>query len=266
VTFVAAKVFWLLAKPSHLIVLLLVAGVAALWLDRPRPGGALVTLGTGALAALTLLPLGSWLMVPLENRFSQPEAPPPGTVDGVIVLGGAPRLGVTVARGQPTFGDEAERVTSLVELGRRYPGARLVFTGGSGSLFGASTSEADVVRAFLAEQGFDVGRVLFEAESRDTHENAVRSRELVGPEPGERWLLVTSALHMPRSVGVFRRAGWDVTAFPVDYRTTGRIELEPEPVFGLGSRLADLDFAAREWIGLVAYRLMGRTDALFPKP
>jgi uncharacterized SAM-binding protein YcdF (DUF218 family) len=213
-TFIAAKVFWLFAKPSHLIVLLLVAGVAALWLDRPRIGGALVTLGTAALAALTLLPLGSWLMVPLENRFPQPKAPPPGTVDGVIVLGGAPRLGVTVARGQPTFGGEAERVTSIVELGRRYPGARLVFTGGSGSLFGISTSEAEVVREFLARQRFDVGRVLFEAESRDTYENAIRSKELVGPGSGEQWLLVTSAFHMPRSVGVFRRVGWDRGRLP----------------------------------------------------
>ena len=246
---------------------MLVAGVVALWLRRTWLGASLVTLAALPLTLLAFLPLGAWLMVPLENRFPPPEELPEG-VDGVIVLGGAPMVEVTAARDQPTLSNEAERLTALVELGRVYPGARLVFTGGSGRLGGgAPATEAAVVREFYRRQGFDLGRLVFEDRARNTVENARLMRALLDPKPGERWLLVTSAYHMPRSVGVFRRAGWPpVIAYPVDYRTTGRLTLDADPGSGVGSRLNDLDFALREWIGLVAYRLLGRTDALLPAP
>ena len=264
--FTAAKVFWLLVKPSNFVLLALLAGLAALLLRRTGLGVALVALAAAPLAAVALVPLGSWLLVPLENRFRPPE-PLPDDVDGVVVLGGAPQVSITAARGQVTLSDAAERLTTMVEFARRYPDARVVFTGGSASLFGAPTTEAVVVRDFLAGQGLAADRVTLEGGSRDTYENAVLSKRLVGPEPGERWLLVTSAYHMPRSVGVFRAVGWPgLIPYPVDHRTTGGLDLEADSVFNTGDRLADLDIAAREWIGLLAYRLMGRTDALLPGP
>ena len=250
-----AKTFWLLAKPSNLVALLLAAGVVALWLGWHRLGTALATLGTLPLVALAVLPLGSWLLIPLENRF-----PPPGQLrerlDGIVVLGGAEQPAITEAREQPSISDSADRLTAMVELARRYPGTRLLYTGAA----------APITRALLIRQGFDVSRVLFETEARDTYENALLSRRLARPKPEERWLLVTSARHMPRSVGIFRAVGWPVIPYPVDYRTTGRIELDRHPNAGTGSRLADLDLALREWIGLIAYRLMGRTEELFPAP
>jgi len=172
------------------------------------------------------------------------------------VLGGAEQPAITEAREQPSISDSADRLTAMVELARRYPGTRLLYTGAA----------APITRALLIRQGFDVSRVLFETEARDTYENALLSRRLARPKPEERWLLVTSARHMPRSVGIFRAVGWPVIPYPVDYRTTGRIELDRHPNAGTGSRLADLDLALREWVGLVAYRIMGRTEELFPSP
>jgi uncharacterized SAM-binding protein YcdF (DUF218 family) len=262
---IIGKIFWLLAKPSHLIAIVLVLGVVMLWLGWRRLGAGLVTLGTLPLAVLTVLPLGAWLLIPLEARFPPPHELPE-QVDGVIVLAGAENLHVTAARGQPALGDSVERLLALVELGRRYPDARLVFSGGSLVLFEAPLTSAAVARETLLRQGFDIARVEFEDAARDTYENALRSKALVGPQPGERWLLVTTANHMPRAVGVFRKADWEVMAFPVDYRTTGRIELEPGTATGMGSRLADLDYAVRAWVGLLAYRLLGRTDAILPAP
>lgn len=224
----------------------------------------LVTLGAIPLLGLAFLPLGSWLMTPLENRFPPPE-PAPEQIDGIVVLGGAESIQLTAARGQATIGDSAERLTAMVELARAYPDARLVFSGGPAFLSGSHTSAA-VARDLLTRQGFDVERVVFENQARDTYENAQRAKELVVPAAGEQWLLVTSARHMPRAVGVFRAAGWPVIAYPVDYRTTGRIELDIHLGGGVGDRLADLDLAAHEWGGLAAYYLLGRTDALFPSP
>jgi uncharacterized SAM-binding protein YcdF (DUF218 family) len=113
--------------------------------------------------------------------------------------------------------------------------------------------------------GFDVGRVRFEREARNTHENAVYTKRLADPQPGETWLLVTSAMHMPRTVGVFRAAGWNAIPFPVDFTTKQKFGLF---YFGLplSNRLSGIDAAAHEWIGLFVYRLLGYTDSILPGP
>ena len=181
-------------------------------------------------------------------------------VAGLIVLGGAVDPFTTAARGLPTLNSEAERMTEFVRLAKFYPAARLVFSGGSGSLHPASVSEAAVARLFFARQGVDTERVLFEDRSRNTYENVLLSEKLAKPKPGEVWLLVQSARDVPRAVGVFRKLGWPVIAVPVAYKTgrsgaadfTGNLDL--------------LNNSIHEWLGLVVYRLTGKTDELFPGP
>ena len=259
----AAKLLWILAQPSNLLALLVVLAALALWFGRRRLVAPLLYGASAGLLVIGVLPVGQWLLGPLETRFPAPDELPDG-IDGVIALGGGVDLPVAAARGDFALKDAAERLTALLVLGRRYRDARLVFTGGSGLLSGSTLSEAEVVRRFYQEQQFDTGRVLFEDRARDTYENALFSRELAQPARGERWLLVTSAAHMPRAVGVFRQAGWPVIPYPVDYRTTGRFELWAG--LDVAQRLKEFDEAIKAWIGLVAYRLSGRTSALLPGP
>ena len=99
----------------------------------------------------------------------------------------------------------------------------------------------------------------------NTLENAILSKDLARPQPGERWLLVTSAYHMPRAIGIFRKAGFDVEPYPVDWRTSGSGDaLRPFPTVGDGLRRTDT--AVREWVGLLVYWLMGMSSSLFPAP
>ena len=105
---------------------------------------------------------------------------------------------------------------------------------------------------------------MLETRSRNTEENAVFTKELVQPKPGERWLLVTSAQHMPRAIGCFRRAGFPVEAYPVDWHTRRALRLAPMETLSGG--LGRLDNAVHEWIGLVSYWLTGRTSELLPGP
>ncbi len=105
----------------------------------------------------------------------------------------------------------------------------------------------------------------FEDKSRNTWENAIFTRDLVNPKPGDTWLLVTSAWHMPRAMGIFRKAGFKVTAYPVDYLTYGNSRDLHPPRLAL-DEMERLENALHEWIGLVAYRLTDKTDALFPAP
>ncbi len=259
VSFLAVKLVSMVAAPTGLLVALAAMG---LLLHRWRLGRGLLLLGVAGLVACWFLPLEVWAARPLEDRFPRvilaPEA-----VDGIIVLGGAIEDLTSEDRGTPSLTSAADRLTTLFILAKQYPAAKLVFTGGSGHLEQGITNEAKFARILLAQMGMDVARITFESQSRTTYENAVMSRARVHPEPGQTWLLVTSAIHMPRSVGVFRRAGWDVLPYPVGYRTRDRLTALTG---SLGDKLSLLDWAAHEWEGLLAYWLAGETSALFPAP
>ena len=259
--FVISKLVWLLLRPNTLALFLATLGCIGLWRGR-RWGRAPALLGLGWFLAVALTPLATWMTWPLENRFPRP--PPPAHVDGVVVLGGAVDQDLTEARGLPAINGAAERMTEAVALALRFPQARIIFTGGSANPLGSAMTEADVARQLFTSLGLPPDRVIYENAARNTHENATLSLALGQPLPGQTWLLVTSASHMPRSMGVFRAAGWPVTAWPVNY-STGLTSLSGyEAPFA--TRLGQAEWALREYTGLAAYRLMGRTEALFPAP
>jgi uncharacterized SAM-binding protein YcdF (DUF218 family) len=260
--YVLSKLLWFVVRPGTFALMLALVGLVAVWRGR-RWGRWPIAAGLAFFLVAGLVPIGGLMTIPLEERFARP-ATPPARVDGIVILGGAVDQTLTEARGIPALNGAAERMTELVVLARQYPAARLVFTGGQGSLVHGRLTEADVARVLWTAMGVPQDRVTYEDRSRNTHQNAVLTHELVQPRPGEVWLLVTSASHMPRSVGVFRAAGWNVVPWPVNYRTGRSFNALYDPPF-LG-QVGLFESAFREWVGLTAYWLMGRTDALFPAP
>jgi uncharacterized SAM-binding protein YcdF (DUF218 family) len=262
--FTASKVFWFVAEPVSLAVAVGVLAILLGFTRFARAGRALIAGAMIALAAELLTPLGAVLLRPLEDRFPRPTADIPAPA-GIIVLGGAIDTEKSEARGRVYLTADAARMTTGFELARRYPSARLVFTGGSGGLLGEGLPDAIAAQKLWLSLGMPAERMTFEAKSRNTWENGLFTRNLVRPKPGENWLLVTSAWHMPRSVGIFRHLGFDVIPYPVAYRTFG-----DERDFLLPTAMTDkvfmLDYSVREWVGLLAYRLAGKTDTLFPAP
>src|SRR3954451_19882494 len=257
------KLAFILLRPSNFLLLLGLIGLATSW-RRPRAWAkGLLVLSLGLMLLATVLPVGIRLLALLENRFPRP-AGYPEHLDGVVVLGGGVRSDITAARGTATLQDPAERELALLAFARRYPDAKVLFTGGVGRLEGDIPPETDTIRLLLREQGMPEDRVLYDDEARTTRENAIYAKQLAQPKPGERWLLVTSADHMPRSMGCFRAVGWELEPWPVDYRTTGAFELD------LGARvdegLYQLDEAGYEWLGLGDYRLAGWIPTLLPGP
>jgi len=214
------------------------------------------------LAICTFLPLGTLLLYPLETRFPPWDASR-GAPDGIIVLGGPIDADISAAHSTPVVRNGADRLFAAAALGRRYPNARIVFTGGSASLISGEAREADYASTLLETLGIAKERMIMERRSRNTFENAVFTKALVMPKAGERWLLVTSAYHMPRSIGIFRKVDFPVEPYPVDWRVGDR-------VFSLDNLSADglrrTDIAVREWLGLLAYRLWGQTGEFFPGP
>jgi uncharacterized SAM-binding protein YcdF (DUF218 family) len=262
--FTISKLLWLFADPFSFIVILGVIGLALSFLGW-APIGKNICLATVLLLAIACFtPLGSVLLRPLEDRFPPPPANLPAPA-GIIVLGGALDQDMTLARKQPTLTALAARLTTGVALARRFPQARLIFTGGAGGLSADEPPEAYGVRDLWLSLGVPEQRMSFESKSRNTWENAINTRALINPKPDETWLLVTSAWHVPRAVGIFRRAGFKVVAYPVDYRTFGDSRDFLLARMGL-DQIMMLEYAVHEWIGLVAYHLTGKTDAWFPAP
>ena len=258
-SFALSKILWSLLAPGSLLFLLLL-GAWILLPRAPRSGRALVGLALAGSGALMLLPLTHWIVGPLEQRFPIPPLPP--HVDGIVVLGGAILPYASQLAGQPQLGGAGERITAAVALSRRYPNARLLFSGGSGALRDQVHREADIAGPLFEALGVEPERILLERDSRNTWENALLSKQLAQPKPGETWLLVTSAWHMPRAVGCFRMAGWNLLPYPVDYIAGDAhwFALSPDDT------LAGTTVGLKEWLGLLAYHLMHRTDAWFPAP
>jgi uncharacterized SAM-binding protein YcdF (DUF218 family) len=264
VFFYAAKILWMLLQPSALIAELLVAGLILTRTAWHRIGYRLLAGGVIAFLTIALLPLGEWMVIPLENRFPRTDLAAGAPPTGIIILGGAEDARADPARELAGLHESAERYTEAVALSRRFPQARIAFTGGTNLLVLTAAGESVTAGRLLEALGVDKARLTLEGRSRDTYENAVFTKQLVNPAPGERWLLVTSAWHMPRAMGCFRRAGFAVEPWPVDYRTNGRYGLWPNDRPSDGLR--EFDAAAREYVGLLMYYLRGRTDALFPAP
>lgn len=258
-----SKILGFFALPSNFLFALALAGILLMATRWRRLGQGLAAGAVLGLAVFGFSPAGNLLIHPLEQRFPAWQSGGPAP-DGIVVLGGAVSPDVSQRRGQPALNEAAERMTAVAKLARDYPNAKIAFTGGSGSLF-SEASEAHFVADLFESFGISRDRLVLEDRARNTHENAVFTKRLVDPKPGQRWLLVTSAFHMPRSVGLFRRAGFAVEAYPVDFRTRGRDDLTT-PFGSLAAGLARSDAAMHEWAGLLASWLRGHTDALFPAP
>lgn len=257
--FYVAKLLSFATQPLNWVLLLLTLGLLCLP-RRPR-------IGTGLCwAALSTLVLAGWQPLPdallrrLEAQYPTRQLAAPGAslepYAGIIVLGGALEPSyLWQDHGQVALNEAAERMTVPVALMQRYPHLRLLFTGGEGALFGEGLTEADRAKLFFDSMGVPAQRVLYESASRTTYENAVLSAKLPGVDPTQPWLLLTSASHMPRSMATFQKAGWNVTAYAVDYSTGAQPRWTDYSLNGGASRW---QMALHEILGWWAYKMTGR--------
>jgi uncharacterized SAM-binding protein YcdF (DUF218 family) len=261
--FALSKILGFFALPSNLVIVVGLIGVLLLLTRFKRTARVLMVASILAIAILGFSPLGNALLVPLEDRF--PPWTGSGNVVGIILLGGAVTPDVSAARDDLSLNEAAERLTTVARLASAYPRAKIILSGGDAGLLRTEGAEAPYALRFLRGLGVPPGRLIPEDRSRNTVENAVFSKELAAPKEGERWLLVTSAYHMPRAIGAFRRAGFEVEAYPVDWRTRGAVDAL-RPFQSVGDGLKRTDTAVREWVGLFVYWLTGRSSELFPAP
>lgn len=261
---VLSKIGWLLVQPISLILIVLVLAFVLVLAGWRRRAAVLLALGAMFLALSAFTSFGYVLIAPLEATFFRP-AQMPARVDGIIVLGGGMDADVNQVRDGHELNRSGDRFTEALRLALLYPTAKIVITGGSGVFPTGTDTEADAGARFFLDFGIARERLILEDAARNTEENAQLTKALVNPQAGQVWLLVTSAFHMPRSVGLFRAASFDVVPWPTDYFGAGndsfalKIEQPAE-------NLSVTTIALREWLGLFVSWITGRTDAPVPAP
>ncbi|UVK37080.1 YdcF family protein [Mesorhizobium sp. AR10] len=261
--FYLSKIFWFFIQPLNLAIFLQLAGLFAGLIGRRRLAAIGSVLAFLMLALSAWTSLGAMMLNPLEERFPRP--PLPEKIAGIVVLGGGFEGSINLVRGGYELNSGGDRMVETAILARRFPEAKVVVSGGNGELFLDGEGDATTAPRLLTALGVTADRLVLESKSRNTYENAVFTRELVTPKPGETWLLVTSAFHMPRAKALFDKAGFSTIPWPADYRTSGK---EGIGIFrdNAADSLQATTMATREWIGLFAYWLSGRIDQPFPGP
>ncbi len=263
VFFWISKLGWKLCSPDSVLVLLSSVTLLLLWARAYKQATRLMALLVVSILIIAVFPVGDVLLSPLEKRFPSPRYLP-DNVDGIILLGGAERVRQSFLWQQVELNKSSERFFAFLRLVKKHPHARHVFTSGSGDIAFQTYKGTQVAEMLFKEQGLDTSKMIFESQSRNTYENAVFTRRLIEPKPGENWILITSAAHMPRSIGIFSKLNWTVIPYPVDHET------DPENLFQIqwnfSNNLVKLNDALKEWAGLIAYYATGKTSHLFPGP
>ena len=245
-----------LLNPFPVIFGLLLIGALLMALRRNAIGQRLIYAAAIYWLLILVPPVDMWLMQPLENRF--PRGPLPERVDGILVLDGGMDSDVVTTRGTLALHLGALRLVAAADVSRRFPDARLIYAGGENS-----TAAAQIL---FGGMGVDPSRVIFDDRALNTWDNFVFSKDLVQPKEGETWVLVTSASHMPRAMGIAQHLNWKLIPWPSEYTMPNGAGFGSSWVRASEDRLRNLQRALHEWVALVVYRSSGRIDTLFPGP
>ncbi len=256
-----SKIIWTMIQPLTFICLLGCAGLIARF-RWPRAGRGMMNAALCGLLVIALLPVGPALSAWWEYRYPPPRAMP-SDADGIVVLGGALESYLSDKTGQITANGQIERMFCFVELARANPNAKLVFSGGSGDIMNPDAREAGDAQALFALMGLTGRDIVYEDQSRNTYENIMNTQKLVKPARAEKWIVTTSALHMPRTMGIFAKAGWKVEPYPCDYNTDGTARVLTSLPSAVGNVTA-LHAVFREFVGIMTYYLAGKSAFILP--
>lgn len=263
-----SKVFWSVAAPSNLLVSWLAIGCLLLFYAhggaRHRMGRFMVGSGILLCTLIMIVPFGYWGLAMLEQHIPQPKSLP-ANVAGIIVLGGSESENIAAVRGTVyTSFPTMNRLVVFKMLADRYPQAELVYSGGTTRVDTHDhMRQADIAKRVMEVMQGERRKIIYERDSRTTFENARNSAHIIGDKRRQPWILVTSAWHMPRALGTFRKQGWNVVPMPADYSTEGLFK----PVWQVDfmHNLVALQTLMREVFGLIGYYYAGQSDALLPE-
>jgi uncharacterized SAM-binding protein YcdF (DUF218 family) len=250
--FLLSKLLGPLMEPVTYIVLLIL--VALLFYDKPWLCKMCLSAALSIMFAFGTPFLPDLLIAPLENHYTVPSSPP--DVDAIIVLSGMLNL-QTSSTEYLEFWEGAERILVGMQLFKKGIGDVLIISGGSGSIHNQEKKEAILLRQFAIEFGIPEEQILIEPDSRNTYENAVNTRKLMEQQGLSSSILITKAIHLPRSMGCFQHVGLDPVPYPVDFMLAPNRGYRPGDLIPSVAHLRGTSRVLHEYIGLIAYKLAG---------
>jgi uncharacterized SAM-binding protein YcdF (DUF218 family) len=201
----------------------------------------------------SIAPIADLLLLPLELPFEQQTAPE--AFDAIVVLSGMVDLQRSHA-GRIELNSSSDRIIAGILLAKDYPDALLILSGGSGNLFDQSNSEANLMKSLALRFGISEARIRVDLHSRNTYENAVASKTILATANISSFVLVTSASHMKRALGCFRKVALNPIPYAVDFRNHlgqyGLFSFLPQ-----AGSLRESTAAIHEYVGIITYKLRG---------
>jgi uncharacterized SAM-binding protein YcdF (DUF218 family) len=258
-----SKLLPLLVYPLGLACLMLVLALVLIWRQRPR----WATLAISLALALLLASSNSWMATALMRSLEWQHLPTADLpqAEAIVVLGGAiksempPRPWIDVA-------EEGDRVLHGAQLYLADKAPLIIFSGGRITWGqGGVRPEAEDMAELAIALGVPSAAIITETESLNTYQNAVNVREILEERGIQTILLVTSALHMPRSLAIFKRQGLAAVPAPTDFHITEDVLTLAQTTWQgqvlswipQTENLHYLTRALKEYIGIGIYRLRG---------
>ena len=256
-SFYLSKILWLIVNPFNIFIFITLFTIFLYFINFRRLSLIIYLINFIFIALISFLPIGSYLTYIIEKEFHT-NTKFPDQVDGILILGGATNPLLFKEFDQISLNGSAERLVESVMIIRKFEKAKVIFSGGSGIVNRSDLGHSQVAKLFYKKMGVDINKIFFEDKSRNTHENIIYSKKIAKPKKNENWLLITSAFHMKRALLIAEKNNWKFTPYAVDFKNIKEFKLTPN--LNLLSNLNSFQSGLHEWLGLVSYYLMGRTE------
>ena len=256
-SFYLSKILWLIVNPFNIFIFINLFTMFLYFINFKRLSLIIYLINFIFIALISFLPIGSYLTYIIEKEFHT-NTKFPEQVDGILILGGASNPLLFKEFDQISLNGSAERLVESVMIIRKFEKAKVIFSGGSGIVNRSDLGHSQVAKLFYKKIGADISKIFFEDKSRNTHENIIYSKKIAKPKKNENWLLITSAFHMKRALLIAEKNNWKLIPYAVDFKNVKEFKLIPN--LNLLSNLNSFQSGLHEWLGLVSYYLMGRTE------
>ena len=211
----------------------------------------MAALSLAAILVTALSPVSNVLLTPLDERFPMWSYPSPQGLEGIIVQCGSYDKVRFSYFSTLVLENDTEPLAMMGDLAHRYPQAKIILSGGNDN---DALDDPSTLKKHFVSLGIEPERILTEPLSRTTAQNARFAADLLHPSSSSRWLLVTYGYRMPRAIGAFRKAGFNVLAFPVHLRSNGWDNIW-WPDGSAAENLLKLDITTHEWLAFLYYKL-----------
>lgn len=259
-SFYLSKIIWLIFNPFNIFIFLTIISLIFYFLYLKKLSIIIFLTNFTCLLTISIFPIGNYLIYKLEKEYHS-KIQPPQNLHGILILGGATNPLLFKDHEEISFNDAAERLIEAFHLIKKYKNIKVIMTGGSGLINETEIGHADVAKIFFNKMDLDTSKIIFENKSRNTNENIILSKKIAKPNNDEKWLIITSAFHMKRAILIGQKNNWEFIPYAVDFKSRSKFNFKPS--IYLWSNLSSFQLASHEWIGLVSYFLMQRTDKIF---